>query len=343
MAGRALVVALMMATLIAALPARAQRMVIAGVVRDEGGAPIENALVTLDGDQRAVRHVRTNVTGEFVFGRVARGFHGLSTMRIGYAPDERVVEVLDSLAAVTVVLRRLPYSLDTLRVVANRSGVFGQVLAHGGTIPVDSAAVTVMRTRWSTTTGRDGRFDIPEQMETGARVLFVRRAGYQSKMTSISVSPEKAVEVAVVLDTLTAPGGMRRAMPLSEMEERVRYMGSRAALVPANEIAGYKRMNLRDAIGLAPSYLKANIRMSDRACLFVNGLPRLFGTTNEYEADEIESVEVYGPRSEWTGTLARRWAEQYPKFSCGDPDCNNLLPRCIGDVSAVVVWLKQPD
>ncbi len=343
MAARDLVVAVALACLVVARSAGAQRMVIAGVVRDEAGMPIENALVTLDGDQRAVRHVRTNVTGEFVFGRVQRGFHGLSTMRIGYSPDERVVEALDSLVAVTIVLRRLPQSLDTLRVVANRSGVFGQVLAHGGTVPLDSAAVTLMRTRWSATTGRDGRFDIPATMETGALVLFVRHPGYQSKMTSISVSPDHAVEVAVVLDSISAAGGMRRAMPLAEMEERVRYMGSRAALVPANEIAGYQRMSLRDAIALSPTYLRANLRLSDRACLFVNGLPRLFGTTNEFEADEIESVEVYGPKSEWTGTLARRWGEQYPKFPCGDPDCNNMLPRCVGDVTAVVVWLKQPD
>lgn len=313
------------AALLAFLPgartgsAQTRVQIITGVVQSEAGAPLENALVTLDPSGRTARRMRTDVEGRFHFTRVGRGAHELQVLRIGFLPDERTVVVSpDSGVKVVVVLRRLQL-LDSIRVVARRTGILGLVLAPGGVSPVTGANVAVMRFRGRATTGLNGRFEILLDLPAGPAVLFVTRSGYLSKMMSVRVPKDSAVEVAILLDSISSPGAKRLAMPLADFQRRVQYAGARAAFVPADELEGHEGQTLKDALRYSPSFMKQGLIILDEVtCIYVDGQPRPFATANDFLAGDVEAVEIYGVRADWTSTLADRWPGGVP---CGnDPE-----------------------
>src|SRR4030095_4423611 len=106
-----------------------------GVVKDSMGRVLENAVLSLDlaGEQRATR---ADQRGQFRFDNVSVGTHTLRTTWIGYKPDDRSIEMPGSGLELTIVLAKLPFQLDTLVVVAKRTGIFGTALDHTGFRPI---------------------------------------------------------------------------------------------------------------------------------------------------------------------------------------------------------------
>lgn len=309
---------------------------ISGVVTDEGGRPLSDALVVLD-PTVTPRQATTGPDGRFRFARVGRGRHDLRVLRLRYQAHERTIELGAVGVDISVTLRPVSSALDTLRILARRTGVFGTVIDRITFRPLSGARVTVTGTRHAVTAGSDGRFDLPMVPE-GAHVLFVKQDGFQPRLFSVITRADSAVELAVLLDSISAPGGRRFAMPLAEFEQRGRWMGALAALVPGRELAGHEQQAVGDALRYSLSFLRKGLLIDDAVtCVYVNGIPRPLSVVNDFTAGDVEAIEVYGQNADATLTLARRW----PRGQiCGNP---NLRRRYHGRnvAAAVVIWLKR--
>jgi hypothetical protein len=120
---------------------------------------------------------------------------------------------------------------------------------------------------------------------------------------------------------------------------------------------GHEGLSLADALRYAPSFLRKGFLLNDAVtCIYIDGLPQPLVTANQISAADVEAVEVYGLRSDYTGTVASRWP---PGASCGDPGAprparivrggssafaNARSRRGSGHdtyVRALVVWLKR--
>jgi protocatechuate 3,4-dioxygenase beta subunit len=65
---------------------------VSGVVHDEVGAPVREALVVIDPDSLRIR-ARTNDAGRFTMPGVPAGRYEVRVLRIGYRPQSRMIDV----------------------------------------------------------------------------------------------------------------------------------------------------------------------------------------------------------------------------------------------------------
>lgn len=309
---------------------------ISGIVTDPGGRPLGDALVVLDPAANP-RQATTGADGRFRFTRVARGRHELRVLRLRYQAHGRTIELGAEGVDISMTLQPVSGTLDTLRVVARRTGVFGTVIDRMSFQSLSGARVAVTGTRHAVVAGSDGRFDLP-MLPEGGHVLFVKQDGFQPRLFSVITRADSAIEIAVLLDSISAPGGRRFAMPLAEFEQRGRWMGALAALVPGREFAGHEQQAVGDALRYSLSFLRKGLLIDDAVtCVYVNGIPRPLSVVNDFTAGYVEAIEVYGQNADVTQTLARRW----PRGQiCGNP---NVRRRYHGRnvAAAVVIWLKR--
>jgi hypothetical protein len=143
-----------------------------------------------------------------------------------------------------------------------------------------------------------------------------------------------------------------------ELDQRVHWMGTMAAIVSREDLKGDPTTALDVAIIHAPGFMKASFYPAregwENACLFVDGIPRPGMRISDFAIEEVEAIEVYGPplnRSDPTGTLGSRWP---PRAACGtstgprlafengraDPGSARLSRSAIR-VQFVMIWLRQ--
>jgi hypothetical protein len=181
---------------------------VSGVVRDEVGAPVREALVVIDPDSLRIR-ARTNDAGRFTMSGVPAGRYEVRVVRIGYRPQSRMIDVTGREVSLEFELRSVPIPLDTVAVRASRPGLYGLVVTRGiSLLPHDpralrGAQVEALNTPHHTRTGADGRFSMP-QLNAGAHAIMVTLDGYVTRMIPVSVLPDGGVEITVVLDSLYA-------------------------------------------------------------------------------------------------------------------------------------------
>ncbi len=192
------------------------------MVRDQSGRPITAALVVLDpGGARVI--VRTDSTGKVAVEHVREGTYELSTMAIAYRTDIRSILVPPAGLDVDIELRINSSILDTMHILARRTGVHGVVITKD-LHPLAGAKVQMIGPRGVTSkTDPQGRFDMPE-VSHGAYVAYVTHAGHVSRLLSIVVPRDSALDLAIALDAGTSGSGKLLAMPLSEFDRRTRWM-----------------------------------------------------------------------------------------------------------------------
>lgn len=323
---------------------------IVGTVRGDDGRPLEGATVVLDPGDGAPR-ITTNREGQFRLTSVSVGTHVLRTVRIGYLFDEREIQMTREGVSVEILMRRIS-KLDTVAVVAQRTGVFGRVLDRNHS-PIEGATVQVAGAGANGKSDAKGEFNFGAVKE-GAYIVTASRKGFAVRMLSVFVPYDGAVELALMLDSSSSGGSNRLAVALSEFESRARARGSRSAIVTKQAFAGRLNMSLGDALRYTNAFLQTHLVLDDEACLFIDGMAKPSMTAYQIGADEVEAVEVYGDRADYTTTLLNRWPNGMP---CGNgrlavprstgqiglqpPGQNPLRRGGSNAVATIVVWLKR--
>lgn len=301
-----------------------------GVVRNESGHPVEQAQVLLYSGT-SPREQRTDRDGRFRFIGVPTGASRLRVLRIGFQPHDTTITVSGTNTEVTIQLVRLT-TLREVEVVTRRTGVYGTVLGRDSLQALEGARVELLGARTGDTTNASGAFAMPTD-RVGTFMLRVSRRGYDTRMVSIRVPNDTGVAIDIVLQPgLDADQHME--MLWADMAQRIHWKGVNSAVVGREELAG-RGASLNMAIKFAPSYAKRTLVIDERACVFVNGLPRPFATINDFSVDEIESIEVYGSRSELSNTLGKRW----PRGAiCGNPNAR-LVPG--NRAQLISIWTRR--
>lgn len=286
-----------------------------GTVRDEAGRPLRDALVILDPAPRSPQ-VTTDSSGRFRFDRVRRGSHTVRVLRVGYQGGDRTVDLPEEGLDITVVLPRITV-LDTLPIRARRTGIFGTVIARTGFRPLQGATVDVIGAHRTAHSDSTGRFNLPDVHE-GAYVIRVQRDRYASRLLSVPVPHDSAVELAVVMDDAGGTSlDKSLAQPLHEFDERMRSMRGNAAVIPRQEIAAARKQTVDFALQFSPSFMKTGLVFDEAiTCVYVDGIFRPMVSPSDFSADEVEAIEVYGLRSDYTNTLDQR---RPPNLPCGNP------------------------
>jgi hypothetical protein len=251
-------------------------------------------------DRHRVRRSRTDSRGTFRFERIPAGYYQLQVLRIGYSPLERPVEVPDGGASLILVMERLS-RLDTLVVRASRSGIFGMVIARDGFKPLGQARVEAIGTYRGgprTTSAEDGRFELASA-RPGPYLVRVIRPGYQTRSLSVLVPVDGAIELALVLDSLTGSDSETREQMLwRDFDHRAHFRGTLSALITGHGLPRSGKTSLAMAFQKSPSFLLSGLVLRDSlACIYIDGRPTPGITAHEIDAAAVEAVEVYGMRS----------------------------------------------
>jgi len=326
---------------------------IAGIVRDELGQPVRNALVVIDAESETAQRTRTNAEGRFRFLDIRVGRRDVQVVRLGFAPHREWIEVTAAGIEITVEMRRAPVLLDTVAVRAARPGLYGTVSTRGMELlpheprPLRGVIVEVIDQPYRATTDADGRFSL-ERLGEGAYSLLVRLDRYQTRMVPVYVPPEGGVDISVVLDSTIADWQRRDDYQLREISHRMREAINPSALVGLHELVSPEGTTLAEALRVAPSALSRGLLVrNDVTCIYVNGLPRPGMVASDILASDVQAVEVYGTmfrgRSQFTqapeipwplGTFCGTGTAQGPSRNAGLGVSYNI-------VRVLVVWTKQ--
>ncbi len=302
---------------------------LAGVVRNESGNPVEQAQVLLYAGTTP-RELRTDRDGRFRFIGVTPGSNRIRVLRIGFQPHDTTMTVSGT-TEVEIRLQRVT-TLREVEVVGRRTGVYGTVLGRDSLQALEGARVELLGARTGDTTDLSGAFAMPTD-RVGTFMLRVSRKGYDTRMISVRVPKDTGVGLDIVLQPgLSADQHME--MLWADMAQRIHWKGVNSAVVGHEELTG-RGSSLEMAIKFAPSYAKRSLVIDERACLFVNGIARPFATINDFSVDEIESIEVYGSRSELSNTLGKRW----PRGAiCGNPN-SRVVPG--NRAQLISIWTRR--
>ena len=326
-----------------------------GVVRNETGRPVEYALVSLD-PTGANRQTRTDRDGRFSFPGTT-GQHALRVMFVGYRPHERTVDVPRGVVEIEVTLERAITTLAGVDVTAQRSGLYGSVIARDSLLPVPDARVEVLGARTSDTTETDGTFNFPA-LKPGSYIVRVRHSRFESRNISIVVPEKGGTQLDLVVERGLLSRDAHMEQLYRELDSRVHWQGTTAALISREDLKGTPLTTLDAAIVSAPGFMKASFYPAregwESACLYVDGVARPGMRISDFAIEDIEAVEVYGPpmnRSDPSGTLTSRWP---PRAMCGASSGPRLafegqpnaraaagLSRSAIPVQFVVIWLKR--
>lgn len=279
---------------------------LSGVVRDTRGRPVSEVLVALDANTTSQRVTQSDTGGQFRFERVARGSHELVVAGVGYRTEFRPLDMPEGSLEVTIILEDIMSTIDTMRVQARRTGIFGTVIARDGFRPLARAEVNVIGISRRSTTGSDGQFAFGA-VRRGSHVVHVQRQGYQSRILSVVVPRDSAVELALVLDSTTLDTQRRLSIVLAEFDSRRRWMVSgNAAVVARHELAGRGDMSLWDALRYAPTFLTKGLVLDEEACVYIDGQFKQMLTAKDIPAGSVEAVEIYGTGADITNTVTFR-------------------------------------
>jgi hypothetical protein len=326
---------------------------VSGVVHDSGGRPLANAVIGLDPSDKS-RATRADAQGRFRFDNVPPGRHQLRTTWLGYRPDDRTLDVPADGIEVDMTLTPLPFQLDTLAIVARRTGMIGTTVAHTDFRALGGTDVQVLgQPRARARSGADGRFSFPS-LRPGAYVVQATRKGFKTRLVPAVVPAEDAVELALALDSLLTKSDRLEENLYSDLKIRVdKRSAVNSALVSRHELASSRGQTLDVALRYAPSYLLKGLILTNDECVYVDGRPAMGLHARDFNADDVAMVEVYASgsgdsglanqpatRALFGGTPCGIWAHM-DSVDTGHGYFRYSARPNPGVVSFLYVWLKH--
>lgn len=302
---------------------------ISGKVVDQDGRAIDGVQLALSpGATRAL----SQSDGAFFFLSLSRGTYTVSARRIGYRATSATVEVRDSTTAtLKLSLAAIPRELDSVRIRERAFGLrFSAVVLDEFDQPVAGAQVMAIGASDTLMTDSTGRFSVG-RLSRGTMMLRMRKIGYRAFFDSYRVVTDRS-------DTLRMPrlAGSLSPVEINErsgfgmdywmyrdLSQRTRWKTASAGAVSREELAPQGKLNLCDALRRTPSGNKY-VFIPPYACprswftMLIDGSLCQSRKLTDFTADEVEAVEYFPAKSDWSG---------------------NLTVRCPGTV--FVIWLRH--
>lgn len=302
---------------LAAIQAGAQGTAgLSGRIVDEHSQPVAGARIDLAPGPN-VRRVISDEDGHFEFRAMLPGRYTLAIQRIGYQPRQTDIDVPASGTKANIVLVAIPRVLDSVRIVerANRMRYSGTVLDERGA-PIPDVAVDISGVDNTIRTDSAGHFVVPKNVH-GALIIRMRKIGFGAFFSSVSMYGERNDTLrmsrlaqglsAVEIDA--ASGFGRDSFAYKDLDQRMRWRNHFASVLTREKLNELGRSSLCPGCS------------GPRPCVILNGIARTVIPAAGFFADEVETVEVYPPKSDWSGNLAAR--------GCG------------GNVLTWVVWERK--
>jgi hypothetical protein len=204
--------------------------------------------------------------------------------------------------------------------------------------PLAGASVRILGAETGAGSDTLGRFAVPLPGGRDA-LLRVERAGFETRLISVSVPAEGYLELDVPLDT--QPEKPRDGYRWSDLDQRLKFATPRAVLISRRDIESSDALSLLTALQFSKQMQALGAQIDRRACVFVNGVPRPAFPLDAIMANDVEFVEAYPPGTELTRTLAMNWPTG---VACGVAEgpirATNARSRLL--VQFVSVWLRAP-
>ncbi len=306
-----------------------------GRVLDAEGAAVEGATL------RASRGTQTVLAysdddGSFRLSALAAGQWTLSIRRLGYTAARFDITMPEAGLRRDFGLIAVSRALDPVLIAERWTGIRGLVRDARLLTPLAGATIRVLGGDASVSSDIDGNFSLP--LPSGREFLLrVERAGYATQLVSASVPADGYVELEVGLDTvLKAP---KDYWVWRDLDQRLKYATPRAGLIHRDELSRTGATSLADALPYTGSVARLGLRISNDACLYVNGEPRPGYPVSSILAGNVEFVEMYPAGSDLTRTLTMKWP---PGGTCGNGVAPAAAQRSSNQVRFVSVWLRAP-
>lgn len=318
---------------------------LSGIVQDAASArPLVGAIVTISSSSEN-RSTRTDESGHFAFVGVSQGAIDFAVRRVGY---RRFVESLNiDRDSILVVMLKPLSDLDTVRVRATRQGIYGIVATSKDFRPVAAATVKFFGgSVGEVTTDSLGRF-FYDVKTVGAYLVRTNVRGLGSQSVSVTVTQKEAIEVALLIDSTDVAGANALEMAYGEFRERLLRHGLASTVVSRGELLADENSATIPALLRSRSFVSKGLRLTDVACVFVDGIPRPGLSANAIDPEEVEAVELYAATSERSGTLKDRWPKSEECADTGLPKgyqsrATNGRRQPVSEVVRwIVIWLKH--
>jgi hypothetical protein len=301
---------------------------ISGRVVDESAHPIAGAQVELrPGSRRTV----SDDDGRFTYRNVAPGAYAMDVRRIGYQARSMPVDVRSTDVSATITLVAIPQLLDSVRIRERDSRLrySATVLDETGA-PVPDVAVVVAGIDNKLRTDSSGHFVIPK-MVRGTLMIRMRKIGYGAWFGTLRMLAERedTLRMSRLAQTLSQvqileqSGFGRDTFAYRDLDQRMRWKNHQASVISREELDEQGRAPLCLAMAFTPTGGRYGFHCNDRMCVILNGERRTLLSPNAFWADQVESVEYYPSKSDWSGTLFSR--------DCPDPRRTEVL----------VIWMRK--
>lgn len=304
------------AAFVAASTARAQAGDIRGRATDEAGAPVVDVQFVLSpGDRRTL----SEDDGAFVFVQLKPGSYSLDVRRIGYQPQTVKVDVgARATASPVIKLVAIPRVLDSIRVSEKANGLrYTGVVLDERSAPMEGAIVMVPGKARDLRTDANGRFSA-EGFGPGTVIARVRKIGYVPQLHTVMIEGSKVDSIRMKrlaqnlspVEVQTQSGFGKDTFAYRDLDTRMRWKSEKSYVVSREEFMEQGTTDLSNAIRYSPTGGRYGGTLSHPmpdGCIIINGERALKDwPLTAFFADEVESVEVYPPKSDVSGTLEVR-------------------------------------
>jgi Carboxypeptidase regulatory-like domain len=308
-----------------------------GRITEPAGAPVAEAVVRATQGPRTIV-ARVDEDGDYRLAGLAHGIWTISIRRLGFRPTAVDVDMPAEGLRRNFTIERITPALDPVLIAARWTGVRGIVGDARRISPLAGASVRILGAETGAGSDTLGRFAVPLPGGRDA-LLRVERAGFETRLISVSVPAEGYLELDVPLDT--QPEKPLDGYRWRDLDQRLKFATPRAVLISRRDIASSDAVSLLTALQFSKQMQALGAQIDRRACVFVNGVARPAFPLDAIMADDVEFVEAYPPGTELTRTLVMSWPTG---AACGVAEgttrATNARSRQL--VQFVSVWLRAP-
>lgn len=349
-------------------PPRTSGGAIAGVVRDDQGAALDEVRILIED---LPRQTRSAMNGAFVLEGLPAGTHRIRFRKIGYQEAQAEIRVMaDSTIAVEVSLVPLAERLDAVVIEATiLNQVTGLVTDESGT-PLAGVVIELLGLNMRLETNAQGRYVLLD-LKPGNYLMQFRAPGYRVSQYGLRMVAQIERDITTKLqrartgDLMTAQVAAAVAL---ETNRRHSLRGAQSLIMGRDELERFDIAPLSVALGNSRAALL--LQQVNTSCILVNGFDpvttqssmervaaqttlnnpngffgnapssRPLGSTGGggtsgtggwlsfFRANEVEMLEIYTEGSDNSRTLCGR----FPVSS----GCS-----CPPEPSGIVIWLRR--